>query len=56
MDWSHNGLYVISAAYDTSSIIWDVPNCRRKKTLLFESPVVLALFNPQDAYFSGSDY
>ncbi|KAL9104168.1 MAG: hypothetical protein Q9163_000867 [Psora crenata] len=46
--WSHDGRYLLSSSQDCKSIIWDLKDGARLRTVRFEAPVYIAELHPSN--------
>ena len=48
--WSGNGRYLLSAARDWKSVVWDLKDGTRLRTVTLDGPIWSADFDPNDQY------
>ena len=48
--WSHDGRYLLSSGQDCKSVLWDLEDGSRLRTVRFEAPVYIAELHPSNQY------
>lgn len=48
--WSQDGRYLLSSGQDGKSILWDLKNGARLRTVRFEAPIYIAELHPSNQW------